>query len=77
VAQKEPAARENPLLLLFVDLGLNENAATDQTAIGIDQICDIPMCPPQFIVITRQFRGGEIDGPRYAAISAVTIAGNA
>src|SRR5438105_2605604 len=41
VAQKEPAARENPLLLLFVDLRLNKDAAADQTAIGIDQTTDI------------------------------------
>src|SRR5258708_35342734 len=41
VAQKKPAARENPLLLLFVDLGFNENAAADQSTIGIDQTTDI------------------------------------
>src|SRR6266567_7760000 len=41
VAQKEPAACENPLLLFFVDPPLDKDAAADQTSIGIDKTTDI------------------------------------
>jgi hypothetical protein len=41
MAHEEPAPGENPLLLLFVDFRLDVNAATDQTAIGIDETTDI------------------------------------
>jgi len=37
VAQEQPAARENPLQLLLVDLRLDEDAAADQAILGIDQ----------------------------------------
>src|SRR5258708_6719004 len=42
VAQKEPAARENPLLLLFVDLRLDEDATADEPFVGIYQPIYIP-----------------------------------
>src|ERR1700722_6215382 len=37
VAQEQPAARENPLQFLLVDLWLDENPAAEQTVLGIDQ----------------------------------------
>jgi len=38
VAQEQPAARENLLELLLVDLLLDEDAATDQAVLGIDEL---------------------------------------
>ena len=38
MAQKEPAAGEDLLQLLLVDLRLDEDAPADQPAFGIDQI---------------------------------------
>src|SRR5215469_1174358 len=35
MAQKEPAAGEDPLQFLLIDLGLDEDAATDQALLGI------------------------------------------
>jgi hypothetical protein len=37
MAQEKPAARENPLQLLFVDLRLDKDAAADEAARHIDQ----------------------------------------
>ena len=37
VAKEQPAASENPLQLLLVDLRLDEDAAADQPTIGVDQ----------------------------------------
>src|ERR1700732_4184436 len=37
MAQEEPAAGEDPLQLLLVELRLDEDAATDQTLLGVDQ----------------------------------------
>src|SRR4029077_4082610 len=37
VAQEKPAAGEDPLQLLLVELRLDEDAATDQTLLGVDQ----------------------------------------
>src|SRR5262249_62165156 len=37
VAQKQPAAGEDPFQLLLVDLRFNEDASTDQAMLGIHQ----------------------------------------
>src|SRR5271169_5573409 len=37
MAQKEPAARENALQLLLINIRLDEDAATDEAILGIDQ----------------------------------------
>ena len=37
VAQEKPATGEDPLQLLLVELRLDEDAATDQTLLGVDQ----------------------------------------
>src|SRR5262249_5394223 len=54
VAQKKPAARKNPVQFLFVNLPFDENAATDQTAIGIDETGYIRIheTPPQAVTAT-------------------------
>ncbi len=41
MAQEEPAAGKDPFQLLLVDLGLDEDAAADQSAIGVDETGDI------------------------------------
>ena len=41
VAEEQPAARKDPLQLLFVDLPLDEDASADQSVIGIDEITDV------------------------------------
>ena len=46
VAQKQPAARENALQLLLVDVRLDENAAADKTILVIDQSVYIHWTPP-------------------------------
>src|SRR5215813_3678998 len=42
VAEEEPAASEDPLELLLVDLSLDEDATADQSVLGIDEIPDVP-----------------------------------
>ena len=37
VAEEEPAAGENLLLLLPVDVGVDEDAPIDQTSLGVDK----------------------------------------
>src|SRR5260221_5975501 len=43
VTQIQPAAREDLLQLLFVDLGLDEDTAADQATIAVDKPCQIRM----------------------------------
>src|SRR5208283_4690553 len=41
MAQEKPTAGEDPLLLLLIDLGLDVDAAADQSTIGIDETSKI------------------------------------
>src|SRR5271169_1241352 len=41
VAQEQPAAGENLLLLLFVDIGLDKDAAADEAVVAVHQLADI------------------------------------
>ncbi len=41
MAKEEPTASENPLQLLLVDLGLDEDPAADQPVIGVDETGDV------------------------------------
>src|SRR5207253_11523585 len=41
MAQKEPAAGEDPLQLLPVDLRLDKDAAADQAAVAVDETTDV------------------------------------
>jgi hypothetical protein len=41
VAQKQPAAGENLLLLLLVDFRLDKNPAADEPVFAVDQLTDI------------------------------------
>src|SRR6201988_2037628 len=68
MAQKEPAAGENPLQLLLVDLGLNKKAPPDQSAIGVDQMSNIYFHQPLlgvFLSASVTF----FHGPYYGVIS--------
>ena len=53
VAQKQPATREDALQLLLVDLRLDEDAAANQPALGIDQTGDV--YPHWTLPMQRQF----------------------
>jgi hypothetical protein len=40
MTQKEPAAGEDPLQLLLINIGFDEDTAANQSAIGIDEAGD-------------------------------------
>jgi hypothetical protein len=54
VAQKEPAAGEDLLQLLRVDLRLDKDAAADQAVLGIDQTPEVRRNSP--LVASRAVR---------------------
>src|SRR5687768_5228337 len=41
VAEKQPDAREDPLQLRLVDVRINEDAATDEAVVGINQLLEV------------------------------------
>src|SRR5258708_23025891 len=54
MAQKQPASREELPQLLFVNLRLDKNAATDQPAIGINEAGEFAChpAPPSLVTAT-------------------------
>ena len=61
VAQKEPAAGEDPLQFLLINIGLNEDAAADETIFVIDQSVHVVHCRLQSAAPRPAERRARID----------------